>query len=95
VWLSTPSREPRRADYLTIEDLEKSAKLDNLNLDDAVQTLIKDRRRGQEGAGTTSTGNLGLVTGAPPFLLPPPEITKLSVGAIPSALSGSGQYAQV
>ena len=28
-------------DYLTIEDLEKSAKADNMSLDEAVQNLVK------------------------------------------------------
>jgi hypothetical protein len=36
-----PHEDHGNADYLTIEDLEKSAKLDNLDLDAAVQTLIK------------------------------------------------------
>jgi hypothetical protein len=45
MWLTRgcllPHEDHGKADYLTIEDLEKSAKLDNLDLDAAVQTLIK------------------------------------------------------
>ncbi|HLF70048.1 MAG TPA: hypothetical protein VI541_03730 [Actinomycetota bacterium] len=36
-----PHEDHGKSDYLTIEDLEKSAKLDNLDLDQAVQALIK------------------------------------------------------
>lgn len=36
-----PHEDHGKADYLTIEDLEKSAKLDNLDLDQAVEALIK------------------------------------------------------
>jgi hypothetical protein len=36
-----PHEDHGNPDYLTIEGLEKSAKLDNLSLDEAVQTLIK------------------------------------------------------
>jgi hypothetical protein len=35
-----PHEDHGKADYLTIEDLEKSAKLDNLSLDEAIQTLV-------------------------------------------------------
>ena len=34
-----PHEDHGKADYLTIEDLEKSAKLDNKSLDEAVQIL--------------------------------------------------------
>jgi hypothetical protein len=36
-----PHEDHGNPDYLTIEGLEKSAKLDHLGLDDAVQMLIK------------------------------------------------------
>jgi hypothetical protein len=36
-----PHEDHGKADYLTIEGLEKSAQLDSLALDEAVQTLIK------------------------------------------------------
>jgi len=36
-----PHEDHGNPDYLTIEGLEKSAQLDNLALDDAVQILIK------------------------------------------------------
>jgi hypothetical protein len=34
-----PHEDHGKSDYLTIEDLEKSAKLDNKSLDEAVQIL--------------------------------------------------------
>ena len=34
-----PHEDHGKADYMTIEDLEKSAKLDNKSLDEAVQIL--------------------------------------------------------
>ena len=36
-----PHEDHGNPEYLTIEGLEKSAKLDNLNLDAAVENLIK------------------------------------------------------
>jgi hypothetical protein len=36
-----PHEDHGNPDYLTIEGLEKSARLDNLALDDAVQMLVK------------------------------------------------------
>jgi hypothetical protein len=35
-----PHEDHGKSDYLTIEDLEKSAKLDDLSLDDAIKTLV-------------------------------------------------------
>lgn len=35
-----PHEDHGNADYLTIEDLERSAKLDNLSLEEAVHSLI-------------------------------------------------------
>jgi hypothetical protein len=35
-----PHEDHGKADYLTIEDLEKSAKLDDLSLNEAVKTLV-------------------------------------------------------
>lgn len=35
-----PHEDHGNADYLTIEDLEKSAKLDDLSLDEAIKTLV-------------------------------------------------------
>jgi hypothetical protein len=36
-----PHEDHGKADYLTIEDLEKSAKLDGIDLDEAVARLVK------------------------------------------------------
>jgi hypothetical protein len=36
-----PHESHGNTDYLTIEELEKSAKLDNLSLDEAIENLIK------------------------------------------------------
>ena len=36
-----PHDEHNNPDYLTIEELEKSAKLDNLSLDEGVSNLLK------------------------------------------------------
>jgi hypothetical protein len=36
-----PHEDHGKADYLTIEDLEKSAKLDGIDLDEAVDRLVK------------------------------------------------------
>ena len=36
-----PHEDHGKADYLTIEDLEKSAKIDGIDLDEAVARLVK------------------------------------------------------
>lgn len=36
-----PHEDHGKPDYLTIEELEKSAQLDNLSLDDAVKNLVE------------------------------------------------------
>jgi hypothetical protein len=48
-----------KADYLMIEDLEKSAKLENLDLDAAVETPIKTVEVLSRNLATSTTTDIG------------------------------------